>query len=38
MTDAELAMRIVVLVFALTLGVAFLLVLLQGSLEGLDRD
>ena len=38
MTDAELAMRIVVLVFALTLGVAFLLTMLHGSLEGLDND
>ena len=38
MTDAELAMRVVVLVVALTLSVAFLLTLLQGSLEGLDND
>ena len=38
MTDAELAMRVVVLVVALTVGVACLLALLMASLEGLDRD
>ena len=38
MTDAELAMRVVVVLVALTVGVACLLAMLMAGLEGLDRD
>ena len=38
MTDAELAMRIVVVLVALTVGVACFLAMLMAGLEGLDRD
>ena len=37
MTDAELAMHIVVVVVALTVGVACLLAMLMAGLEGLDQ-